>query len=109
MNNTIAYNPAPEDQIEERQTQGVHNIINRSASEKSRREQDQAKSRLAAMAEQEERQLAALRLGAEAAVCVAGIATLVFLAHVGALAGWIMHLGSVAMALHLGVEIGRAY
>lgn len=109
MNNTIAYNPAPEDQIEEQQTQGVHNIINRSSWEKSCQERRRAENRQAAIDKQEERQAIALNLVAEAAAYAAGIATLVFLAHVGALAGWVMHLCSIAMTLLLGVEIGRAY
>lgn len=56
----------------------------------------------------EEQEAAIFKVIIETIFGLAGIAALVLFAHKGAVSGWVMHVGTMALAGWLGYEFGRA-
>lgn len=98
------YTCIPTSVLEDRKEAREFNMINQAV--KARSDRDARQIEVAQQLE-DTRHEATLHLCAESACIIAGIATLVFLAHVGAVAGWLMHVGTMAAAFWLGHEIGK--
>ncbi|MBR2048309.1 MAG: hypothetical protein IJ960_06890 [Oscillospiraceae bacterium] len=55
------------------------------------------------------RRIAAIKhMAMHATLWVIGCTTLIILAHVGHIAGYLMHIGNVAWSIVLGIQIGKA-
>lgn len=108
MTNATEYVMVPADLLEDRQTGSVHDLINKSARAKAQAEMAQKLNRQREALAKEDRAATALEQIAKCTLGLAAIGTLVFLAHVGAIAGWVMHLSTMALAGWMGYEIGRA-
>lgn len=107
MKQTTEYIAVPRDVMEDRRTDGVHQIINTAHRAKSLREEEEQKARRAAIDARDKQTATVLEQSAKCALGLAAIGTLVFLAHIGAIAGWVMHLSTMALTGWMGYEIGR--
>lgn len=107
MTKATEYVMVPADLLEDRQTGSVHDLINKSARAKAQAAMAQELNRQRAELEEEDRADAVMQLIVKCSMGLAAIGTLVFLAHIGAIAGWVMHLSTMALTGWMGYEIGR--
>ena len=101
----------PEDGIQAERTAGMFQMVNENHDRKAR-EDEQAhmagKARIQELERQEQRRIAEIqKLGLMAFGWVAGCTVLVILAHTGAIAGWVMHIGTTVLSFLLGLVCGR--
>lgn len=108
MKQATEYIAVPRDAIEDRRTDGVHQIINTAHRAKSLREEEEQKARRAAIDARDKQTATVLEQSAKCALGLAAIGTLVFLAQRGAMADWVMYVTTMALAGWMGYEIGRA-
>ena len=102
------YTAVPTDVLEAQQEARELENINQAT--KANLEEHHRVCRTAAMEEESSRQAQAeaiRRLAGNIFAWTAGCATLVLLAHGGAIAGWLMHIGTTVWTFVLGHQIGK--
>lgn len=101
----------PEDGIQAERTAGMFQMVNENHDRKAR-EDEQAhmagQARFKELEMQEQRRMAEVQRMFWTAFCwAAGCSALVILAHTGAIAGWVMHIGTTVLSFLLGLVCGR--
>ena len=105
------YTAVPTEELKNWQEAREQEMLNKCIRENvARKEQAHmaGQARIRELEQQERQRMAEIQKLAWMAFCwAAGCSALVILAHTGAIAGWIMHIGTTALSLALGLVAGR--